>query len=116
MQQLEVSAINRHNRQLFDLLVGAQQNRWGYGETERLGGLEVQDHFKFCRQLNGQLRRLRAAQDAIDIGGGTAKAIYQVGSVGEQATAPDKERLRIDRRYVVSGRSRNDRRAMRARE
>jgi hypothetical protein len=33
-----------NNRQLFDDLVGAQQNRWGYGKTERLGGLEVQDH------------------------------------------------------------------------
>jgi hypothetical protein len=32
MQQLGVSAINRYNRPLFDLLVGAQQNRWGYGK------------------------------------------------------------------------------------
>ena len=29
---------------LFDHLGGAQQNRWGYGKVERLGGLEVQDH------------------------------------------------------------------------
>jgi hypothetical protein len=40
------SAINRYNRQLFDLLVGAQQNRWRYRKAERLGGLEVQDHLK----------------------------------------------------------------------
>jgi Helix-turn-helix len=46
---------------LFDHLVGAQQNRWGYGKAERLGGLEVQDHLEFCRQLDGKLRRLRAA-------------------------------------------------------
>jgi hypothetical protein len=40
-------------QQLFDDLVGAQPDRWRHGKTERLGGLEVQDHLKFCRQLNG---------------------------------------------------------------
>jgi len=49
----QLSAINRHNQQLFDLLVGAQQNRWGYRKTERLGGLEVQDHLELGRKLNG---------------------------------------------------------------
>ena len=57
----------------FDHLVSAQQDRWGYGKTKRLGGLEVQDHLEFCRQLNWQLRRLGAAQNAIDVGGGTTK-------------------------------------------
>jgi hypothetical protein len=33
-----------------------------------------------------------------------------------QTAVSDKERLRIDRRYVVSGRRQYDRRAMRARE
>jgi hypothetical protein len=49
----QLSAINRHNQQLFDHFVGAQQNRWGYRKTER-GGLEVHDHLKFGRELNGQ--------------------------------------------------------------
>ena len=49
----QLSAINRHNRQLFDLLVGAQQNRRGHGKTERLGGLAVRDDG--C--LSGRLRR-----------------------------------------------------------
>jgi hypothetical protein len=35
-----------------DHLVGAQQNRWGYGKTERRGGLEVQDHLEFCRKTS----------------------------------------------------------------
>ena len=64
------------------------------------------------RQLNGQIRRLRAAQDAIHIGGGTTKEVQPVGSVGEQAALSGKVRLRKDRRYVVSGRRRYDRRAM----
>src|SRR5215831_7497286 len=38
---------------LFNHLISAQQNRWGYRKTERLSGLEVHGHLKFCRQLNG---------------------------------------------------------------
>jgi hypothetical protein len=41
------------------------ENRWGYRKAKRLGGLEVDDHLEFYRQLDGQLRRFRAAQDAI---------------------------------------------------
>jgi hypothetical protein len=40
-------------RQLFDHLVSAQHYRWGYSKPKRLGGLEVQDHLRFCRKLNG---------------------------------------------------------------
>jgi hypothetical protein len=54
--------------------------------------------------------------NAIDISGGAAKAVYPVGSVGEQAAVSDKERLDIDGRYVVSGGRHYDRRAMRERE
>src|SRR5215470_10962465 len=43
MQQLELSAINRHNQRLFDDLGGAQQNRWGYGKAKRRGET---DHLK----------------------------------------------------------------------
>jgi len=38
---------------LFDHLISAQENRWRYHKGERLGGLEVHGHLKFCRQLNG---------------------------------------------------------------
>jgi hypothetical protein len=57
----QLSAINRHNQELFDLLVGAQHDRWGYRKAERPGSLEVQDHLKLGRNLNGQLVRFRAA-------------------------------------------------------
>jgi hypothetical protein len=66
--------------------------------------------------LSGQLRWRRAAQNAIDIGGGTTKEVYRVGCVGEQTAVSGKGRIRIDRRYVVSGRARYDRRAMHVRE
>ena len=65
MQRRKCSAINRYNRQLFDHLGGAQQNRWGYRKAERLGDLEVDGHLKFCRELHREIARLCAAQDAI---------------------------------------------------
>jgi hypothetical protein len=36
-----------------DHLIGAQPYQWGYRKIKRLGGLEVQDHLKFSRHLNG---------------------------------------------------------------
>src|SRR6516162_8661845 len=97
-------------------LGGAHQNRQWHGKTERLGGLEVHGHLELGRELHREIARLLAAQDAIHIGGGATKRVYPVGCVGEQTAASGKERLRIDRRYVVSGRRRYDRRAMRDRE
>jgi hypothetical protein len=99
-------------RLLLDHLVGPQPNRWGHLKTKRLGGLEVQDHLELGRKLHREIARLRAAQNAIDIGGRATKVIYLVNSVGEQAAVSGKVRHGIDRRYVVSGRRRYDRRAM----
>jgi hypothetical protein len=41
LQRRKCSAINRHNQQLFEQLVNAQQDRGRHGKTERLGGLAV---------------------------------------------------------------------------
>src|SRR6516162_3642694 len=92
VQRKSSSAINRHNQQLFDLLVGAQQNRWGYGKTQRLGGLEVHDHLKLGRQLHREIARLLAAQDSIHIGGGATPRVHRVLSVGEQTAVSGKHR------------------------
>jgi len=35
-----------------------------------LAVLRFHDHLEFCRKLHREIARLRAAQDAIDIGGG----------------------------------------------
>src|SRR5262252_2884460 len=87
---------------LFDHLVSAQQYRWGYGKTERGGGLAVHGHLEFRRKLHREIARLLAAQDAIHIGGGATKGIYPVGSIGEQAAVSGIERFHIHRRYVIS--------------
>jgi len=36
---------------LFDNLVGTGEKRWRHCQAERLGGLEVHGHLKFCREL-----------------------------------------------------------------
>src|SRR5262249_25410783 len=82
----------------------------------RLGGLEVHDHLEFGRKLHRKIARLLAAQNAINISGGATPGVSPVGSVGEQAAVPSKDRLAIDRRYVVAGRRQYDRRAMHQRE
>src|SRR6516164_3032183 len=116
LQRRSSSAINRHNRHLFDHLVGAQQDRRGYRKAERLGGLEVHDHLEFCRKLHREIAGLFAAQNAIDISRGATNKVYLVGSVGEQTAVSGKVSLPRDRRYVVSGRRRYDRCAMHVRE
>jgi hypothetical protein len=60
---------------LFDHFVGAQQDRLRHRRTKRLGGLDVDSHLEFDRQLNGKVRRLCPAQDAIDIGCRAAKDV-----------------------------------------
>src|SRR6516165_4970090 len=116
LQRRECSAINRHNRHLFDHLGCAQHYRWGYGKAKRLGGLAVQDHLELGRKLHREIARLRAAQNAIHVGGGATIEVYRVGSVGEQAAVSGKLRCPIDCRYVVSGGGRYDRHAMHERE
>src|SRR6516165_5549075 len=54
-----------------DHLISAQHYRWRYRKTERRGGLAVYDHLELGRQLHREIARLRAAQDAIHIGGST---------------------------------------------
>src|SRR5262249_27455323 len=101
---------------LFDDLVGAQHDRWGYGKTERRGGLAVHDHLEPGRKLHREIARLLAAQDAIHISGGATKGVYPLWSVGEHAAISGSLRCRIDRRYLASGRRRYDRRTMHGRE
>ena len=71
--------------------MGVRQDR-----TARPSASAVHDHLKFCRKLHREIARLLAAQNAIDISGGTTPVVYLVGTVGEQATVSDKDRWRVD--------------------
>ena len=61
---------------------GVKQYSMGYRKAKRFGGLEVHDHLEFCRKPHREIARLRAAQNAIDISGGTTNGVCQVVSVG----------------------------------
>ena len=63
----------------------------GYGKAERLGGLAVHDHLELGRQLHREIARFIAAQNAIDIGGGTTPSVCLIGSVGDQAASLAKK-------------------------
>jgi hypothetical protein len=59
------------NARLSDHLVGAQQERFGDRQAERLGGREIDDEVELGRLLDRKVARLRPSQNLIDIVGGT---------------------------------------------
>src|SRR5208282_6228500 len=68
----------------------------------RLGGLEVNCHLKFGRQLDRQVGRLGASEDAIDVGHGATKDVSLVGSIGKQPALSNSDNRWIDHRHIVS--------------
>jgi len=56
-------------KSLFDHLVGAQQERFGDRQPERLGGIEVDHQLKLGRLLDRQIGRLGAAQELDELPG-----------------------------------------------
>jgi hypothetical protein len=50
-----------------DDLVGAGEDRWGHGETELLGGLQINDQLEGRRLLDRQIGRLGALEDPSDV-------------------------------------------------
>jgi hypothetical protein len=52
---------------LFDDLVGAGEQRDWHLYPDRLGGLEVDHQFKFCRLLDRKIRRFRTLENSVHI-------------------------------------------------
>ena len=70
---------------LFDHIVGATEHQWRHGETQRLGGLEVDDQLKFGGRLDRQIGRLRAFEDAVDVSCRRAVLFGYIATISDQA-------------------------------
>ena len=66
---------------LFDHLVGAAEQRHRKGETQRLGGLQVDHQLELCRLFDRQIGRLGAFQDLIYLGRGATVHVREVRPV-----------------------------------
>ena len=70
---------------LLDQLVGSGQQRFWYGEAERLCGLEVDDHLELGRLLNRKIARLLALENPASIFAHHVKVLVSVRSVAHKA-------------------------------
>src|SRR5262249_20857790 len=86
----------------FDDLVGSQQNRGWHVKSEGLGGLEIEDRLKFCRQLNRQVGGLRPLENPRGIEGSQSVGLCDTRAIADQATGLDKFSQCIDRRHTVA--------------
>ena len=85
-----------------DHLVGLEEEDGGDGEAKSLGRLEVDREPKACRLLEGQVRRLRACENAIDEGAHTAEAFVLIRAIGQEAAVPHQVVKFIDGGEVLS--------------
>src|SRR5437870_1710906 len=78
-----------------DHLVRLEEERWGNGEAEGLGGLQVDHQLELRRLLDGQVGGFGTLQDTIHIDGSATAHVYQARPVGHQAPRihihPDKK-------------------------
>src|SRR5690348_5931808 len=82
----------------FDDLVGAVEDRWRHGETERLRGLEVDDQLECCRLLHRQIRRFGAFEDLPNVIADLAKDSREARSIADQAAGIGEITVGIDDR------------------
>src|SRR6266568_7386538 len=86
------SANKRHWAWLFDHLVGAADQRQRHGDTERLGGLEIDDQLDFRCPLDRQFGGLLALENSAGVDAGEAIGIGNSRSVTHQASRPQRTR------------------------
>jgi len=85
-------------KKLFDHPVGAEQEGLGDGQPERLRGSKVDDEIELTGLFDRKIRRLRAAQNPINITGSAPEQVGEVCSKGHQASRLDVFPKRVNRR------------------
>ena len=97
---------------LLDDLVRPQQQRLRDVEPERLRGLQIDDEVELCRLLHGQVCRLGALQDSVNVDCSTSFHLGSIYSIGHEATWLDEILELIDCGDPVRGRKIDDRLSM----
>ena len=80
----------RGKKSSFDHLVGATEHGKWDSDTQRLGGLEVDDQLDFRRLLDWQVGRLVTLEDPGRISAGQAVCVLSLRSIAQQTPAAAK--------------------------
>jgi hypothetical protein len=67
------------------LLGGLEGERWGNGEAQRLGGLQINDQLEYSRLLDRQVGRLGPLGDLVDVGSRPPLDVRLARAIGHQA-------------------------------
>jgi hypothetical protein len=83
---------------------GAGEQRGRDRDTERLGGLEVDDQFVLGRRLHRKIGWFLALEDAINVAGRAPDGIVRIWPIGDEAAILGVIPERVDRGQLVAGR------------
>ena len=84
-----------------DHLVGLEQEGWGDGEAQRLGGLQVDDELKLGGLLHREIGRLGPLEKPVHVDRDPAIGRLLIRAVGHQAASVRKRPPEGDGRQVV---------------
>src|SRR6516165_8471843 len=89
---------------LFDQLVGAAEQRRRHIDAESLCGLEVDHQLVLGWRLHGEISRLLAFEDPIDVSCGAPVLVDKINAIGDQNATGNKKSIGSDCRKFVLGR------------
>src|SRR5262245_60071580 len=95
-------------RTLFDHLISSREQGRGHRDSKRFCGLEVDDQFEFCWQLNRKIAWLLTFQYASDIDAGSVISIRGTSTIAHQLTGLRMLTCDVDCKNLVERRQLND--------